>query len=141
MPISAKQEIAIQELMRGSTDSEAANAAGVSRQTVNEWKNSNPEFIAAFNALRNSVNEAVVEKRKALLTKAYAQLENKLDSELSVSDLVKVIQTLEANQKQNNKLPVTVLEVQQLFEIDEIKKQTKYERDLENAKDKLLAGF
>lgn len=42
-------------LLDGASVTSAANAAGVSRQTVSEWKNRNPSFIAVLNAGRLDV--------------------------------------------------------------------------------------
>ena len=47
--ISPAQEMAIAALIRGATVTDAATEAGVSRQTVSEWRNHDPEFIAALN--------------------------------------------------------------------------------------------
>ena len=63
--ITAKQEIAIRELMAGKTDEQAAKAASVSRSTVNQWKHDDPIFMAEFatrraeiwNDTRNSIRE------------------------------------------------------------------------------------
>ena len=44
--LNQKQLNAIELLLQGGTDSEVAEAVGVSRQTVNEWKNHDPNFVA-----------------------------------------------------------------------------------------------
>ena len=38
--VTAAQDLALARLVSGGTDSQAAEAAGVTRQTVNAWKNS-----------------------------------------------------------------------------------------------------
>jgi hypothetical protein len=46
------QRLAIDALLTGSTDQEAADAAGVTRETVNRWRNHHPEFQAELNRRR-----------------------------------------------------------------------------------------
>ena len=48
--LTAAQTIALEALLRGATVTDAAKAAGVSRQTVSTWRNQDPLFIAAMNA-------------------------------------------------------------------------------------------
>lgn len=63
--ITAKQEIAIRELLAGKTDEQAAKAASVSRSTVNHWRHDTPPFMAEFatrraeiwNDTRNTIRE------------------------------------------------------------------------------------
>jgi DNA-binding XRE family transcriptional regulator len=55
--LSAKQQKALNELLSGKTDEEAANIAGVSRKTVNTWKNEDPFFQAEFNRRKLEVWE------------------------------------------------------------------------------------
>jgi hypothetical protein len=55
--LSAPQQKALNELLSGKTDGEAAEIAGVSRKTVNTWKNDNPVFQAEFNRCKLEVWE------------------------------------------------------------------------------------
>jgi hypothetical protein len=45
--LTEKQNLAVMELVKGATDEEAAKIAGVSRSTVNDWRNTHPAFRAA----------------------------------------------------------------------------------------------
>lgn len=118
MAINTKQELAIQALLSGASDSKAAEAAGVTRQTVNEWKNNNIEFIAVFNQYKQSLSDEIQTLRKNTLNKAYRALEQKIDSDsATVGDLVKAIQLLETPQKAVSTYSVTVEQVQRDKEI------------------------
>jgi len=78
-PLSIEQENAIELLLCGKSDREVAEAVGVTRQTVWEWRNRNPEFIAALNARRQEVWGSHVERLRQLVTKAIDVLEENLD--------------------------------------------------------------
>ena len=68
--LSQTQEIAIAALIRGATVTEAATEAGVSRQTVSEWKHHDPEFIAALNRSRYEVWHQVEDRLRTLVASA-----------------------------------------------------------------------
>jgi hypothetical protein len=53
--LSVAQRRAIDLLVAGATDGEAAEAVGVTRQTVNTWRNRDPIFIAELNRLRRDL--------------------------------------------------------------------------------------
>lgn len=56
--LTEPQATAVVALSEGATVTDAARQAGVTRQTVSEWKNRNPAFIAAYNGLvRNHVTQ------------------------------------------------------------------------------------
>lgn len=50
--LNDKQHAAIRLLVSGLNDEEAAKAAGVSRQTLNKWKNNNALFISELSQKR-----------------------------------------------------------------------------------------
>lgn len=56
--LSPDQELAIASLMSGATDQEAAKAAGVSRETVNRWRNHDPFFQAELNRRQQEIWES-----------------------------------------------------------------------------------
>jgi len=56
--LSPDQELAIASLMSGATDQEAAKAAGVSRETVNRWRNHDPFFQAELNRRQREIWES-----------------------------------------------------------------------------------
>lgn len=73
--LSIVQENAIDLLIHGKTDGDTALAVGVTRQTVNEWRNHNPVFIAEMNARRKEIYGAHGERLRALVPKAIDALE------------------------------------------------------------------
>jgi len=79
--LTPQQELALDALLAGKTDAEAAEAAGVTRQTVNRWKNSNPVFIATMNRRREELWVAVQDRLRQLLFPAIAVLEEALHAE------------------------------------------------------------
>lgn len=78
--VTAAQELAISRLVSGGTDSEAAEAAGVTRQTVNAWKNSCAAFQAELFARRQSVWQAQEDRLRWLLSVALDVLEDELEA-------------------------------------------------------------
>ena len=73
--LSVAKSNAIDLLATGATDQEAADAVGVTRQTVNGWRNHDPAFIAALNARRLDVWGGAADKLRALLPTALDTLE------------------------------------------------------------------
>ena len=55
--LSVRQANAVDLLLAGKTDGEVAKAVRVTRQTVNEWRNGNTEFMAELNARRVGLSE------------------------------------------------------------------------------------
>lgn len=79
--ISAKQDLAIVALLSGASDAEAAGRAGVSRETLNRWKNSRPAFAAELNRRRAMIWESQLEALRGLVPKAVRAIEEGLDAE------------------------------------------------------------
>ncbi|MEZ4287761.1 MAG: helix-turn-helix domain-containing protein [Polyangiales bacterium] len=79
--ISDKQRLAMAVLLTGGSDSEAADAAGVTRPTVNRWKNQDPQFVAALNEGRKALYQQFSDGVTALLPKAVKALGESLESE------------------------------------------------------------
>ena len=103
--VTAAQELAIARLLSGGTDSEAAEAAGVTRQTVNAWKNSCAAFQAELFARRQSVWQAHEDRLRWLLSVALDVLEGELEAKA---------ETLEAR-KQRLQVAVHVLRASGLY--------------------------
>ena len=76
--LTVAQLNAIDLLVIGATDGEAAEAVGVTRQTVNTWRNHDPVFIASLNARRLELWGGACDKLRALLPKAMETLEGAL---------------------------------------------------------------
>jgi hypothetical protein len=79
--LTPAQEVAVALVVAGKTDGEVAEAAGVTRQTVWEWRRRHPAFIAEVNRRRMEVWEAAVERLRGLLLRAIEVLAEDLDAE------------------------------------------------------------
>lgn len=78
--LSTAQLNAVDLLVTGKTDQETAEAVGVTRQTVNGWRNVNPYFRAALNARRQDLWGVTVDRLRALLPCVVAVLVEELES-------------------------------------------------------------
>jgi hypothetical protein len=72
--LSPKQELALELTLEGQSDAEIAEAVGVTRQTVNLWRNRHPGFIAEVNR-----------RRRQLAAKREARLETLMNEVLQAS--------------------------------------------------------
>lgn len=79
--LTEAQELALASLLSGSSDAEAAQAAGVTRQTVNGWRNECAPFMAELQARRLSLWEAQQDRLRKLLGGAVDVLESELTQE------------------------------------------------------------
>jgi hypothetical protein len=77
--LSVVQLNAIDLLVTGKTDQETAEAVGVTRQTVNGWRNANPYFQAELNRQRQVLWSGAVDQLRGLLPRAVAVLAEELD--------------------------------------------------------------
>ncbi len=77
--LSVVQLNAVDLLVVGKTDQAAAEAVGVTRQTVNGWRNANPWFAAELNRRRQDLWGVSVDQLRALLPRAVAVLAEELD--------------------------------------------------------------
>jgi hypothetical protein len=77
--ITARQERAIHALLAGQDDAAAAQAAGVTRPTVNRWKNHDADFQAAMNTARAELADGFLDGLRALYPDAIAALRDGLD--------------------------------------------------------------
>jgi transcriptional regulator with XRE-family HTH domain len=78
--LSLEQMNAIDHLLQGQSDRAVAKAVGVSRQTVWEWRNRDPLFIAELNRQRLELWSEACERLKSLANRALDVLEEHLDS-------------------------------------------------------------
>ena len=76
--LSLDQEKAVDLLVAGTDTQEAADALGVTRQTVSRWLNHDAEFRAALNARRLEVWGAAADRLRNLLPRAVAVVEGAL---------------------------------------------------------------
>lgn len=79
--LTATQEQALLLLASGETVTATAEAVGVSRQTVSEWANRDPEFIAALNSVRQETLDAGADKLRGMVEKALDAVAEGFDSE------------------------------------------------------------
>lgn len=79
--LSEKQKYAIPLIITGKTDSEVAKEIGVARQTVNNWRNKNLEFIATLNLVRKALYNATYNRLIFLAAKATEVLREDLNCE------------------------------------------------------------
>ena len=91
--ITPRQQQALQALMTGATDSTAAEAAGVSRETVNRWRRRDANFMAAFNEARQDLAQDFHDGLRALLPDALAALRDGLTAD-NINTRVRVAATL-----------------------------------------------
>ena len=79
--LSIEQANAIEHLLQGQSDRTVAEVVGVSRQTVSEWKNHDPLFIAELNRQRSEMWREARERMKSLANRALDVVELHLDSD------------------------------------------------------------
>ena len=79
--LTSQQEAAVDLLAVGNTVTQVADAVGVARQTVSEWRNQNAAFQAAVNSRRLDLWAGLQDRLRALLPKAVDVLERSLDDE------------------------------------------------------------
>ena len=85
--LSQEQMNAIEHLLQGKSDRAASEAAGVSRQTVWEWRNRDPLFIAELNRQRSELWKEAHQRLKSLANRALDVVELQLDSDDSKASL------------------------------------------------------
>jgi len=78
--LSEQQLKAIDLILAGYTDKQVAEQVGVTRQTVNEWKNKNPYFMAELNSRRKAIRDAAFDKLLNLSYKAIDVIEKEIES-------------------------------------------------------------
>ena len=78
--LSIEQRNAIDILVQGTSDLLAAEAVGVTRETVTRWRNTNPNFAAELNKQRQLIWGANHDRLRSLTGKAVDAIEAALDS-------------------------------------------------------------
>lgn len=76
--LSIEQQNAIDLLITGMTDEEVATQVGVTRQTVNQWRNQNPLFAAELNRRREEAWGSSVDGLRHLQARAVEVLKENL---------------------------------------------------------------
>ena len=88
------QALAVAALVGGSTDTEAAKAAGVTRQTVNTWRHTNPAFMAALAQARRAVWETSADRIRSLASRALDVVAEFLDEDADARLRLSAAQTV-----------------------------------------------
>ena len=79
--LNPEQEKAIALILTGQTDQAIGEAVGVTRQTINGWRNHNPDFMAILNQQRATIWEGSIERLRGLASGAIDVLEDALEDE------------------------------------------------------------
>jgi hypothetical protein len=77
--LQPEQEQAIALILTGATDQAIADAVGVSRGTVNTWRNHNADFMAELNQRRAVIWEGHTERLRGLAAGAIDILQESLE--------------------------------------------------------------
>lgn len=78
--VRPEQDVAINVLLTGATDQAAADAAGVTRQTVNTWVNGDSVFVAELNRRRSLLWASHQDRLRGLIGGALQVLQDDLGS-------------------------------------------------------------
>ena len=79
--LSIEQANALEHLLQGQSDRAVAEAVGAARQTIWEWRNHDPLFIAELNRQRSEMWGEARERLKSLANRALDVVELHLDSD------------------------------------------------------------
>lgn len=77
--ISDQQSRAIDLLLQGSSQTEAAAEVGVARETLNRWTRYHPGFKAAWNSRREAINKAHADRLRVLRLAALEIIEEAIE--------------------------------------------------------------
>lgn len=77
--LTTEQENAIDLLLTGKRDAEVGELVGVTRQTVNQWRNHNPAFMAELNRRRLALWEGNLDRLRSLVSDSVSVLESDLN--------------------------------------------------------------
>jgi hypothetical protein len=86
-PLTGEQETALEALLEGKNDREAAEIAGVSRWSVQQWKTSHPVFMATLEQRRADLWRAAQQRLLSLLSKAVQNLAEGVEAGLYDSSI------------------------------------------------------
>lgn len=105
--LSQEQMNAIEHLLQGKSDAATAEAVGVARQTIWEWRNRSPVFIAELNSRRYELWDEARERLKALANRSLDVIERNLDSEDPKASLMAAQYVLKST-KLSDKIPTSI---------------------------------
>jgi Homeodomain-like domain len=78
--LSPQQHAALEALLSGATDEQAATVAKVSRSTVWRWRSLNPSFRACLNSRREEMWGSNLERLRRLIPRAVDVIEEELSA-------------------------------------------------------------
>jgi transposase len=96
--LSIEQQNAIDHLLQGKSDRATAEAVGVSRQTVWEWRKKDVLFITELNRQRSEMWSEARDRMKSLANRALDVLEMQLDNSDSKASLAAARYVLQGTQ-------------------------------------------
>ncbi len=79
--LDPQQTKALEMMLTGRTDSDIAARVGVTRQTVNEWRNQNMAFMEALQSQRELLREIQMDRLNALVDEGLEALRGALHSD------------------------------------------------------------
>jgi len=111
-PLSIEQENAIDLLLLGQSDREVAEAIGVTRWSVQQWRTSHPLFITTLAQRRESLFSGTVDRLRALLS----QTVDNIRKAITEGDVAASFPLLKATGIHGFCLPVGELDPQKCFD-------------------------
>jgi hypothetical protein len=107
--LTPQQEIAIQMMLDGKTDVAISKRLKMRRQTINEWRNHNLDFIAELQLRRNQVWEKQRDKMSRAVDKAFDILIQNLDNEdekIKLAVAMQLVRMTGVQENLKNKTPL-----------------------------------
>ena len=92
--LKPRQLKAIELIVQGKNDREVAEAVEVTRQTAWEWRQRNPDFIAALNDRRQQIWGGQTDRLRRLAARAVDVLECELDGDNAMAAAVHVLKAV-----------------------------------------------
>jgi uncharacterized protein YjcR len=90
--LDTKKERMIELYFEGKTDGEIAEALGVRRETVNQWKHHDAEVVAEINRIIEERKQRFQTRMNKLIEKSFGVLEKSLDDgEVSVKVAMEIL--------------------------------------------------
>ncbi len=107
--LSPKQETAIEMMLDGRTDLEISHRLKMRRQTINEWRNHNMDFIYELQMRRNQLWEKHRDKMSRAVEKAFdiliKNLDNK-DEKIQLAVAMQLVRMTGVQENLKNKTPM-----------------------------------
>jgi hypothetical protein len=107
--LTPQQEIAVEMMMDGKTDLEISKKLKMRRQTINEWRNHNMDFIFELQLRRSQVWEKQRDKMSHAVDKAFdiliKNLDNK-DEKIRLAVAMQLVRMTGVQENLKNKTPM-----------------------------------